>query len=506
MFFKLLDILSPHITLYNKGFLYHSTIPSIILSVLLFCFLIIYIFFKICLFIFWRKPKITFYNNFFTNDYDEISLDSFSHFINIGDGQFDFYQFRIIGFETYLDEYINDRNIYNFNHWLYGPCGNINDVNDISQNDFINRDYFNTYACIKKYYDLKEKKYINIDELNFRWPVVKNYNVNKFYSIIIEKCHENTLKEIFNDNRKCIDNFENKNIQINFNFIDFQVSYYFDELIKTTTKTIGNELSDDNYLINNIYFNNLYVRDGYIINSAYSFDRNDIFIRQKNKSEENNIFVGYYIWMNEKCNAYIKTYITIEELIVNIHGISNVIIYIFIFVNKIFNKYGIFSDSKDLFSTFPKKINKKREIKLKNHKFNSFEIKKLSSSNKNQEKNINLTQNIYLESNNNIFEKNKKNSQNENINNFTYIEEKNYKNEISNIIANNDNTNNDNKLNNETEKLNFCIYLLYKLSCRKAYKYLKVYEDLEIKILSVENLFKIHLNINNLMKINNDNG
>ena len=58
--------------------------------------------------------------------------------------------------------------------------------------------------------------------------MVKNYNVNKFYSIIIEKCHENTLKEIFN--RKCIDNFENKNIQINFNFIDFQVSYYFDEL------------------------------------------------------------------------------------------------------------------------------------------------------------------------------------------------------------------------------------------------------------------------------------
>ena len=94
--------------------------------------------------------------------------------------------------------------------------------------------------------------------------------------------------------------------------------------------------------------------------------------------------------MNEKCNAYIKTYITIEELIVNIYGISNVIIYIFIFVNKIFNKYGIFSDSKDLFSTFPKKINKKREIKLKNHKFNSFEIKKLSSSNNNQEKNINI--------------------------------------------------------------------------------------------------------------------
>ena len=74
MFFKHLDILSPHITLYNKGFLYHSTIPSIILSVLLICFLIIYILFKILFFIFERKPKITFYNNFFTNDYDEITL------------------------------------------------------------------------------------------------------------------------------------------------------------------------------------------------------------------------------------------------------------------------------------------------------------------------------------------------------------------------------------------------------------------------------------------------
>ena len=424
----------------------------------------------------------------------KVSPNYFFHFITIGDGQFDFYKFRIIGFETSLDKYINDGNIYNFNHWLYGPCDNISVSNNI--NNFWIRDYYNQYACIKKYYDLKKKKYINIDELNFRWPVVKNYNPNKFYSIIIEKCHENTLKEIFNDNIKCIDNFENKNIEFNFNFINNHISYSNDELITKYIKRIGNGLSDENYLINNIYFNNIYVEEGYKINYAYSFDRNDIFIRQKNKSEENNIFVGYYIWMSVEFNSYIRTYSTIEELIVNIHGISNVIINIFIFVNKIFNKYGIFSDSKDLFSTFPKKINKKREIKLKNHKFNSFEIEKLSSSNKNQEKNIN----------NNILEKNKKNSQNENINNLTYIEEKNYKNENSNIIANNDNTNNDNKLNNETEKLNFCIYLLYKLSCRKAYKYLKVYEDLEIKILSVENLFKIHLNINNLMKINNDNG
>lgn len=51
--------------------------------------------------------------------------------------------------------------------------------------DLINSENLQKYTCIKKYYDLKEQKYINIDELNFRWPIIENGKTTKFYSIII---------------------------------------------------------------------------------------------------------------------------------------------------------------------------------------------------------------------------------------------------------------------------------------------------------------------------------
>ena len=51
---------------------------------------------------------------------------------------------------------------------------------------------------------------------------------------------------------------------------------------------------------------------------------------------------------------------TLTKAISNIGGISNVIISIFIFINKIFNKYGILSNSKDLYYTFSKIIKNKK--------------------------------------------------------------------------------------------------------------------------------------------------
>ena len=45
-------------------------------------------------------------------------------------------------------------------------------------------------------------------------------------------------------------------------------------------------------------------------------------------------------------------------------------------------------------------------------------------------------------------------------------------------------------------------FILNKISFGKKYKYLKIYEDFRKKIISVENLIKNYLIINNLLKIN----
>ena len=86
------------------------------------------------------------------------------------------------------------------------------------------------------------------------------------------------------------------------------------------------------------------------------------------------------------------------------------------------------------------------------------------------------------------------------MNNMAYIKENDYQN--SDTAINKDNINDINSQENKNEKLLFLYYLLNKISFGKKYKYLKIYEDFRIKIISVENLIKTYLIMNNLLKIN----
>ena len=42
-----------------------------------------------------------------------------------------FTKYRIIGFETYYTYYLDDKNLNNYNHWLYGFCNNNSDTEGI---------------------------------------------------------------------------------------------------------------------------------------------------------------------------------------------------------------------------------------------------------------------------------------------------------------------------------------------------------------------------------------
>ena len=234
MFLKKIDILSSQITLYNKGLLYHSSVISILLSIISFLIIIAVFILQFLLFFFHiEKPKVNFYN-ILAEETGTIPINSNSlfHFISINkdvnnqnDQEFDFESFRIIGFETYLEDYINDKNLSKFDHWLYGPCNNESDTQGISY--LITQEYFNKSACIRKYYSLKEKKYFDKEHPNFRWPKIEQGNIHfikKFYSIIIERCEEDSLNQIFNNSKKCKNDSNFKNIfeygSIYFNFRD----------------------------------------------------------------------------------------------------------------------------------------------------------------------------------------------------------------------------------------------------------------------------------------------
>jgi len=309
MFLKHLDILSSRITLYNKGLLYHSSFISVLLSMIAF-FIIIIVFIgqTAIFFLHTDRPKLTHYNKF-----DEesgpitINSDSLFHFISINkdinnqnDQEFDFENFRIIGFETYLEDYINDKNLSKFDHWLYGPCNNESVTEGISY--LITQEYFNKSACIRKYYSLKEKKYFDKEHPNFRWPKIEQGNIHfikKFYSIIIERCEEDSLNQIFNNSKKCKNDSNFKNIfeygSIYFNFIDNYVQNDNHSIpINKYFNRIENKLSKNNYCINHLYFNPISILTNYYgiykntnaTEYSYTLERNDIYINQQNKNKE----------------------------------------------------------------------------------------------------------------------------------------------------------------------------------------------------------------------------
>ena len=530
MLCKKLDILSPPITLYNKGLLYHSSKASIVLSIISFILIALFTIIEFVMFIFSSdRPTLNSYIKY-AQESGSIELNStfFFHFISIqknannpDEQEIDFESFRIIGFETYLDEYINDKNLSNFNHWLYGPCNNDTDTIGISK--LITQKYFTKSACIKKYFDSKEQKYYDLNESKYRVPRIEHGTFNftrSLYSIIIEDCEDDSLSLIYNDNRRCkkenneyIKNII-KNGFINFHFIDHEVQN--DDYFRPITKffnIIVNKLSKDNYFINNLYFNPIILFSNYhsffddklISNYSYTLDRNVEIIKEKNNKK--NIYMGYYLWLNKRMNLYYREHLTLIDAISNIGGVSNVIISIFFFINKIFNNYAIYSDSKELFNFSIKQgKNNKKKIKLNNLFFNnSFDSSKNSSLSLKEK--IQNSNNIDKKSTSKIESKTYENNEIlfgiENFFNDAYIKEKDYKNSISSIFGKKEIKNFNKKELKKTEKLGFCEYCIYKISFGKIKSELKLYEYFLIKVVSIENLMNNYLKVNDLIKISN---
>ena len=86
--------------------------------------------------------------------------------------------------------------------------------------------------------------------------------------------------------------------------------------------------------------------------------------------------------------------------------------------------------------------------------------------------------------------------------NAIYNDEKKYKFEDTGILNNKiDEEINNNSIKNENKKISFWEFLIYKLRLKKKNNKIKLYEDLRIKIISVENLIISHLNIYKLLNM-----
>ena len=203
----------------------------------------------------------------------------------------EFRNFRIIGLNTYYHYYLEDKNLSKYDHWLYGFCNNESDTQGISH--LIDKNFFKSSACIRKYFSSSEQKYFDTSDPNFKWPIIAHgtLNPNKtFYNIILERCKEETINYILGEGHHCSNDDEMDKIfelrgAIHLNFIDNYVNILnYKEPYNKSFYRIENALDRENYSINNLNFNPIKVEtnngiifDKFKTNLSYVYDRNDVF-------------------------------------------------------------------------------------------------------------------------------------------------------------------------------------------------------------------------------------
>ena len=375
MVLKEIDFLSPQITLYHNGFLSHSSNVSGIISIISIVIIILFgVYYSLDL-INRENPKIFFYNRFVENsEIFTLNSPSIFHYISLGYkntvSDFDFYSFRLIGFQVDYTDYLDNRNILLFDHWLYGKCNYEKETQEIK--NLLEKEIFEKSACIKKYYNSLDKIYYDIDNPKFKWPSINHGNDNPnstTYSIVMEKCEENTLELILGKDNKCKND---KNMEYLFNGAYGTHFAFIDHLIDALDYkgpnrkyifNIENTLDKNNYAINHINFNpsSIKTNNGVIFDKikedpSYLYERNDVF---EESGKNNNVYMIFNLWMKNRMQCYKRIYKTIQDVISDIGGISQFITMVASYINSFYNNYKVLFDFEKLISPSIKKSNNK---------------------------------------------------------------------------------------------------------------------------------------------------
>ena len=517
MILKNVDFLSKPITLYYQGYPSHASMISGFLTILALVLVIIFSLKEIKA-LFKRESETPNSASFtyFIEDAGTLSFNpsSLFHYISFeslkdkGNEDFNFSYFNAFGIEAPVTQYASDINIKNYEHWLYGFCNNDSDIKDLR--DIIKADYFTKSACIRKYYDSKNKIYYDTNHPKFRWPSLSHgtfHPQNNIYSVIIKECNQTILDSLFNGELMCkdISNYDMTARIAHFNFIDqyIDILKYKDPITRYSFR-IENLLDLENYSVNHLNFNPSLLKSqiGYIFNKekneySYYYSRDDVFSYQRTCD----IFMAYSFYLNNRINYYERTYLTIQDILSKIGGTLNFITFIMTLINNFINSYFVLKDFNCLLNLFTitkddiKKANRKNILnkKLKqveNIKKNSCAITRAKSTENT------IKEELKEEDKDTITEQSLNTEKSENTAAQKVIST------TENINENDSKTENNNPATNNNNVFSFSDYLLYTITCGKNGKKkedLEIYENFMKKILSVEHLVQNYLKLNNLL-------
>ena len=363
--FNDMDFLSPPITLFHLDRRTHTSQIGGILVILMLAISSIYISFliyehkKIASFIFYKKFE-------FEAGYYSFNSSSIFHFIQFyskeNGGFFDKYDSKYIrAYTTYAGSNASYENLYLYDHWVFDTCKeNIHNKN-LDSNLFNNIENFSNSVCIGYYYNSSEMKYYPLNDEGFSWPHLEHgiaQRNNVYLTTIIQKCsNDSVINKLFGQcpSQKDIDDYLNKYNGIYLYFVNTQIDpINYTNPIQKYLQFISSEMGTPQTFIENyIYFSPVILRTkiGSIfgksneINSFYfDFNRKGY---AKNK-EKYTTLAQYYYLMQNNFQIFERKYNNFFDTFPKIGGAIQFIIYIFYWINFLYNKYIIVYDTSSL--------------------------------------------------------------------------------------------------------------------------------------------------------------
>ena len=386
MFIKKFDFLSPPITLYFKGQNTHSSIISGILSLLACSVILGFGIYYALQFINKENPVAYFFNRYIedagTFPMNSSSIFSFLQMMNSKEllpKDTDFDSVRIIGLDRItIDNYMKDNDLEHYNHWLYGNCNNDSDTEGIGY--LVTQDKFTQSACIRKYYDMNKKRYYDVGDSNFIWPIIHHgmsHPDANMYGVIVEKCRNDTLRSL-SGARVCktpeyIQEYVYSSY-VRFILIDNYVDVlnYKNPLTKYLF-AVTNGVFSGTFTTNHLNFNPAQVitDNGIFVENIkeevsyiYSFNEKitsnqDLLITDdignpildengKEKYKSTGIIIAFYFWMQNNLQLYQRKYQKFQDVLGDIGGLSSIILTIVSVINLLISDFIILLDTEEL--------------------------------------------------------------------------------------------------------------------------------------------------------------
>ena len=389
MSIKKLDFLSPPITLYFKGENTHSSIFSGILSLIAYLIITAFTIYYAIDFINKESPTAYFFNSYIENagnfTMNASSIFSFFQMMNsieYSPKDVDFDSIRIIGVDRItIDNYMEDNDLEHYNHWLYGNCNNKSDTEGIEY--LITQDKFEQSACIRKYYNMNTKRYYEVGDPNFIWPII-HHGVShpdaNMYGIIVEKCRNDTVRAISGASSCKTPEFIDEYVYssyVRFMLIDNYADVLnFKNPLRKYLYIITSGIFPGTFTTNHLNFNPALIRTDIGIffynikeENSYFFHSNekitsfqDLIIRDSlgnpiidqygnEVKKQTGIIIAFYFWMPNRLQYYQINYKKFQDVLGDIGGLSSIVLTLSTIINLLFTDFIILIDTEELLHT-----------------------------------------------------------------------------------------------------------------------------------------------------------